>query len=182
MLFRFGIFSWIVVLISDVVAAWGLYIFLSPVNKGVSFISAWLRLIYTAILGTSIMNFNYVQELLFDSGYYAGAMEHANLESQVWLFLTSFDSSWSIGLIVFALHILLLGYLGLKSNYVPRLLSILLIIGFVGYILIHLCNLLIPENENLIQILGWIFILPMLSEVALGIWLLLKGKNVQIHQ
>ena len=180
-LFRIGILSWIVVLICDVIAAWGLYIFLCPVNRHISLISAWLRIVYTAILGTSILNLNYVLELL-GSEYYQSSASYAVVESQNWMFLKSFDSSWSIGLLVFALHIFLLGYLGLKSNYVPKILSIFLIIGSVGYLVIHLINLLFPQFEYLIQILGWIFIVPMLSEVALGLWLLTKGKNVNPNQ
>lgn len=179
LLFRVGILSWIVVLICDIIAAWGLYIFLSPVDKGISLISAWLRIVYTAILGTAILNLNYVLELI-GSDYHLKTIGHANLESQTWLFLNSFDSSWSIGLLVFALHIFFLGYLGLKSNYIPKILSVFLIIGFIGYILIHLFTLLAPQFQNLIQILGWIFIIPMLSEVALGLWLVTKGKNVKL--
>ena len=181
MLFRVGVLSWIVVLICDVIAAWGLYIYFKPVNNGISLISAWIRLVYTAILGSSILNLNYVIELL-GSEYYLTTIEYTNLESQTWLFLDSFNSSWSLGLIVFALHIFLLGYLGLRSNYVPKLIPIFLIIGSVGYMGIHLSNLLIPEHQKLIQILEWIFIIPMLSEVVLGIWLIVKGKNVKIDQ
>ena len=181
MLFRLGVLSWIVVLVCDVIAAWGLYIFLCPVNRSVSLISAWLRIVYTAILGTSILNLNYVLELL-GSEFYQSSAGNTIVESLFWMFLNSFDSSWSIGLLVFALHIFLLGYLGLKSNYVPKLLSIFLIIGSVGYMVIHLINLLFPQFQNLIQILGWIFIIPMLSEVALGLWLLTKGKNVNPNQ
>lgn len=177
-LFRVGVLSWIVVLISDILVAWGLYIFLRPVNKSISLISAWLRIVYTALLGTSILNFAYILEL-FNSEYYTTVQGFVHLESRTWFYLNSFDASWSIGLIVFSLHIFLLGYLGLKSNYVPKLLSIFLIIGFVGYMTIHLSNLLIPEYQNFIQILEWIFILPMLSEVALGFWLLFKGKNIE---
>lgn len=180
-LFRVGVLSWIVVLICDVVAAWGLYIFLRPVNKGISLISAWLRIVYTAILGTSILNLNHVLELL-TSEYHLTSIGSANLESQSWMFLSSFDSSWSIGLLVFALHIFLLGYLSLKSNYVPKLLSVFLIIGSIGYFVIHLLNLLFPQLQNLIEILGWIFIIPMLSEVALGLWLLVKGKDITLIQ
>ncbi|PRX53675.1 DUF4386 domain-containing protein [Flagellimonas meridianipacifica] len=177
MLFRLGILSWIVVLICDILAAWGLYVYLSPVNKRISLLAAWLRIVYTAILGTSILNLNHVLELI-GSEYHLTTIGYAHFESQTWLFLRSFDSSWSIGLIIFSLHIFFLGYLGLKSNYVPKILSIFLLIGSFGYILIHLFNLLSPQFQSLIQILGWIFIIPMLSEVALGLWLLVKGKNV----
>ena len=177
-LFRVGVLSWIVVLICDIIAAWGLYFYFRPVNIGVSLISAWLRVVYTAMLGASIYNLNSVIELC-DTDYHLSNIGYEQLESQTWLFLNSFNSSWSMGLIVFSLHIFFLGYLGFKSNYVPRIISILLIIGSVGYMIIHLSNLLIPQYQDLIDILGWVFILPMLSEVALGIWLLVKGKYAQ---
>ncbi len=179
--FRIGVLSWVVVLICDVVAAWGLYIFLSPVNKGISLLSAWLRIVYTALLGTSILKYTTILELL-DSEYYLTAFGAIQIEAQTWSSLNGFDASWSIGLIVFGLHIFLIGYLGLKSKYVPKLLSIFLLIGFLGYTMIHLSSLLIPQYQTLIEVLGWIFILPILSEVALGLWLLVKGKDIQNDQ
>jgi len=57
MLFRTGIFSWLIVLVCDVLAAWGLYIFLKPVNRDLSLIMAWLRLVYVALLGTALLNY-----------------------------------------------------------------------------------------------------------------------------
>ncbi|TAI47820.1 DUF4386 domain-containing protein [Flagellimonas allohymeniacidonis] len=178
MLFRIGVLSWIVVLVSDIVAAWGLYLFFKPISEGISLVSAWLRIVYTAILGTSILNFSYILEL-FNTDYQQIIFGEPHLVSQTWIFLTRFDTSWSIGLIIFALHILALGYLCLKSNYVPKLISIFLVIGGMGYFIIHTSRLLVPEYQSAIEILNWIFILPMLSEVALGIWLLVKGKNIQ---
>lgn len=179
MRFRTGILSWMIVLICDVIAAWGLYIFFRPVNQHISLLSAWLRIVYTAILGTSILNLNYVLELT-DAAYFQTIFGQEHLEAQSWLFLSSFDSSWSLGLVVFGLHIFTLGYLGLQSNYLPKLLALFLIIGAAGYMIVHLSNLLIPQYQEVIQILGWIFILPMLSEVAMGIWLLVKGKNIKL--
>ncbi|XLS30098.1 DUF4386 domain-containing protein [Flavobacteriaceae bacterium M23B6Z8] len=181
LVFRMGILSWIIVLICDIVAAWGFYFFFKPVNNGISLLTAWIRIVYTAMLGSSIMNYNYVLELI-DSPTRLIAVDNVNIESQTWFFLNSFDSSWSLGLLVFGLHIFLLGYLSLKSAYVPKFISIFLMIGAFGYVTVHLSNLLIPQHPEVIQILGWVFIIPMLSEVALGLWLLIKGKNIQIDQ
>jgi hypothetical protein len=50
-LFRSGIASWLIVFIADVVVAWALYVLLTPVNKTLSLLAAWLRLIYTAMAG-----------------------------------------------------------------------------------------------------------------------------------
>lgn len=57
LLFRLGICSFIIVAILDVVVAWALYVLLKPVNKSLSLLSAWFRLVYAAILGIALVNF-----------------------------------------------------------------------------------------------------------------------------
>lgn len=177
MLFRTGILGWLIVLICDALTAWGLYIFLKPVNRDLSLLMAWFRLVYVAILGTSLLN--YIRVLLLISGdNYASEFGTAQFQSQVMLSLSAFDNMWSFGLIVFGLHIAVLGYLAIKSGYIPKVFGILLIIAFAGYIITNLGNLLLRDYDNYKTVLGLIFLLPMLSEVALGLWLLIKGGKV----
>ena len=177
MLFRTGILSWIIILICDIIAAWGLYIFLKPVNASLSLIMAWLRLVYAAILGTAILHFVDVLLLIGNDGYLT-VLGSDRLQAQVLLSANGFYEQWAIGLVVFGFHILILGYLILRSDYIPKYWGILLIIAFFGYLLINLFQLLLPEYEHIRTIMGWIFIIPMLSEVGLGIWLLIKGTKV----
>ena len=174
MLFRTGIFSWLITLICDVLAAWGLYIFLRPVNKDMSLLMAWFRIVYVALLGTALLNYVKVL-LLINSNEFISAFDTAQFQAQVMLLVKSFDDMWSIGLIVFGLHVGVLGHLSLKSDYIPKVFGILLIIAFIGYVITGLGNLLLPDYDNYKMVLGLIFILPMLSEVALGLWLLIKG-------
>ena len=51
MLFRIGIFSFIVMVIFDVVLAWALYVLLKPVSKSLALLAAWLRLVNGTIFG-----------------------------------------------------------------------------------------------------------------------------------
>lgn len=89
-LFRSGIFSWLIILICDVLAAWGLYIFLKPVNKHLSLLMAWFRLVYAAILGTALLN--YVNVLLLISGDdYVSSFGIEKFQSQVMLSLDAFN-------------------------------------------------------------------------------------------
>lgn len=105
------------------------------------------------------------------------------LQAQVMLFLEAFDDFWSIGLLIFGLHIFLLGYLVLRSGYVPKTLGVLLIIASVGYLTIHSAKLLFPGYENYITIIEWIFILPMVvGELGLALWLLIKGVKVRLEE
>src|SRR5210317_1961561 len=48
-LFRIGIFSFIVMVIFDVILTWALYILLLHVSKNLSLLSGWLRLVNCAV-------------------------------------------------------------------------------------------------------------------------------------
>jgi hypothetical protein len=101
------------------------------------------------------------------------------LQIQVMLYLKAFDTVWSIGLIVFGGHLLIVGTLGLKSSRVPKWISILLLIASIGYILIHLCKVFLPEHDELMKILEIVFIAPMTAgELGFGFWLLFRGGRV----
>ncbi|WP_214659001.1 DUF4386 domain-containing protein [Candidatus Formimonas warabiya] len=65
MLFRASICSFLIVLICDVVA-WALYVFLKQVNKSLSLLTAWFRLVYATILGIALLNL--VKGMLLLSG------------------------------------------------------------------------------------------------------------------
>ena len=172
--FNVGVFSWFVILISDVFAAWGLYIFFKSVSKNLSLMTAWFRLVYVGMLGVSIFNLIYVHLLIHQPGL-SSVNCSVQLGEKVMFYLNAFDAMFSFSLIVFGIHILLLGYLCLKSKYVPKIFGIILIVAFVGYAITNISNLLFPEYKDVMRIVAMIFLLPMLGEVALGIWLLIIG-------
>jgi hypothetical protein len=97
------------------------------------------------------------------------------------LYLDAFESMWSIGLIVFGGHLLIVGNVAIKSNGIPKIISILLVIAGVGYMLIHLCNVFLPQYDGVITVLKFVFTVPMIvGELGFGLWLLFKGGKVPI--
>ncbi|WP_158860247.1 DUF4386 domain-containing protein [Lunatibacter salilacus] len=46
LLFNVAIFLIFITIVADIVVAWALYIFLKPVNKNLSLLTAWSRLLY----------------------------------------------------------------------------------------------------------------------------------------
>lgn len=171
--YRLGVISWLIILICDVLASWGLYLFLKPVNKVLSSVAAWLRILYSVLLGAAILKL--IQALFLLKQIGAGEELFAEIYGNV----HGFYGAWSLGLILFGIHVFFLGYLIWKSNYVPNYIGILLLIASVGYVLVHSLKLIVPQFKEVIQIIEYIFILPMMSEVVLGIWLLGKGRKVQ---
>lgn len=98
------------------------------------------------------------------------------LQVQVMLYLKAFESIWSIGLIIFGGHLLIVGWVALKSDSVPKLISILLLIASIGYIVIHLYNTFRPQDHEVITMLEFVFTVPMIvGELGFGLWLLFRG-------
>lgn len=174
-LFRVGIISFIIVLLCDVVVAWALYVVLKPVNKSLSLLAAWFRLVYSAIHGIALLNLIIALQLL--SGHdYLNVFETDQLHGLALLFLSGHKYGFLIGLVFFGFHLLVLGYLVFKSGYFPRILGILLVAASLGYLIDSFANFLLPNYTNYETIFLLIAAVPsVIGEVSLCLWLLVKG-------
>jgi hypothetical protein len=174
-IFQAGIFSWLLILICDIVISWALYIFFKQIDSSLSLLAAWFRLAYSAILGIAILNLVFVSILLSrDPQLFSNQTDQ--LQSLVMLFVIAFHKMWSFGLIIFGVHLFIIGYLAMKSGFIPKILGILLLIASFSYIFIHIMHLFLPQFENITGIFENILSLPMaLGELGLGLWMLIKG-------
>lgn len=177
-LFKGEIFGWLIIMITDILVAWAFYVFLEPIHKSLSLLGAWLRLAYSTILGIAILTLILVL-LLTRHTNDLSSFTIEQIQSLVMLFLEAFESIWSIGLIVFGGHLLLVGYVALQSEGIPKVISILLLLASIGYIVIHLGETFLPHYDGVIAILNFVFFIPMIAgELGFGIWLLLRGGKL----
>lgn len=176
-LFQAGIFSWLIILICDIVISWALYIFLKQIDSSLSLLGAWFRLAYSAILGIAILNLVFVT-ILMSRDYQLLSNQTDQLKSLLMLFVIAFHKMWSFGLIIFGVHLFIIGCLVMKSGFIPRILGILLLIASFSYMFIHIMHLFFTQYENTTRIFENILSLPMvLGELGLGIWMLVKGSK-----
>lgn len=174
-LFRSGVFGFLIVLICDVLAAWALFIFLNPANKSISLLAAWLRLVYTAMLGIAVLNYAIVLQL-FSGADYLRVFEEGQLKTLALLFVNGFDGIWSIGLVVFGCHLFVLGYLVVRSGYIPKLIGVLLMVAAACYLGSNSANLLLTNYDRYKQTIESFLSVPMIvGELGFGLWLLFKG-------
>ncbi len=172
LLVRISIGIYLLVAILDVIVAWGLYVFLKPVNKGLSLLAAWFRVVYAAVLAIVLVNFVMALHLLSGADYLS-VFESEQLYAQVMLFLNAFGEGWSMGLAIFGLHLLALGYLVLKlSGVMPKILGVLVMIAGLGYLIDSLSKLLFPAYDTNIAVFTFI------GEVLLIFWLFFKGARI----
>jgi hypothetical protein len=167
-LFRTGILSFLVVVALDVIVAWALYVFLKPVNNSISLLTAWFRVVYATIFAVSLFNLVSILSYL-NSTDYIQAFEKQQLLSQVMLSINAFNDGWSIGFIFFGLHLGLLGYLVLKSGFIPKFIGILLVIAGLGYLTDSLGKFVFPGYNVEVSMVTFI------GELVFMFWLLFKG-------
>lgn len=174
---RVAILCFLLVVVIDVIVALALYRVLAPVHKGISKLAALFRLLYAGVFVAAITQLiqisqarggeayaNYIQDNY--SGNYI-----MNIENN----FNAFHVIWSVGLILFGIHLLLIGYLAYKASYMPKFLGILLAIAGLGYLIDSLGYLYISNyNAN---IAGITFI----GEAILIFWLLIKGRRVKVQ-
>src|SRR6478672_6135539 len=142
-LFIYVIFGYLLTFIADIVVAWALYILLKPVNEHLSLLTAIFRWIYKVIALVALLNLVTVFRILHTSDY-LHVFQPGQLNIQVMYLLKSFKSSWYFGLIFFSIHLVLLGYVVMRSNFIPSILGVLLIITGLGYLLTNLRPYLFP--------------------------------------
>lgn len=174
-LFRLGIASEFVVLLSEIVLSVILYGLFRSVNRSVSLTAAVSRLTMTTIHGMNLLNYFFVLLLLGGAGY-STLFTPDQVHALVSLFLDAHSYGFTIGIAFLTIHVFALGYLIVKSGYVPRVLGFLFIAAGFGYLIDSFATLLLTNYETTPVYLA----LPIaVAEIAFPLWLLLKGVNVQ---
>ena len=172
-LFRLGIAALVLVVILDIVVAWALMIFFGPVDQPLSRLAAWFRGSYAAIFAVAIGQLVGVPLLLSDDQY-PTTFSIEQRRTQALVEVHAFKDIWHVGLALFGIHLLLIGYLAYRSGYVPRILGALLVIAGGGYLVDTFGGLLAADYS--VNVAAFTFV----GEAALMLWLLIKGRNVTL--
>ncbi len=174
-LFRVGIFGWLIAIIGDVVRAWAFYVFFKRVNKNIALLAAWWMLLHDAIFGFANTCLIMVSILLDGSGYFAG-VSLETVHPLMMMLLEMHYYGFEIGLFFFSFHLLLLGYLALKSGCVPKILGVLVLIAGLGYLIDSAGLIILPNYPAL---LTRVLAIPnIVGELALVAWLAFKGGKI----
>jgi hypothetical protein len=174
-LFRMGFVADSIMLLADVAIAVVLYILLKPVNRILSLTAAAFRLMQAAILGLNLLNYYAALLLLTGAGYIA-TFEGKELNLLAMFFLNLHSHGYDLGLIFFGVSNLILGYLVIKSKYIPAILGF----GLIGAALVYLSGsytrFLFPSYVSFMEP---VYIIPLIAELSFCLWLLVKGVRVQ---
>jgi hypothetical protein len=102
--------------------------------------------------------------------------EPNQLQALASLSLALHEYGFGIGLIFFGVRCLVVGYLISRSGYFPKSLGVLQVIAGLCYLINSLALLLAPALAN--KMFPAILLPAFIGELAMGLWLLVKGVNV----
>lgn len=170
-LFRLGIVAFLVVIILDVMVAWGLYVVLKPVSASVSVLMAWARLVFAALFAVAVVNLLTAVHLVTDPTYRA-AFGPSQLNAQMMASLNAFSAGWAVALVFFGIHLMLIGYLAWKSGWMPKVVGILLVIAGLGYAADSFILFLVPDYVAVAALFTFV------GELVLALWLVIRGKKI----
>uniref|UniRef100_A0AAU2UXX9 DUF4386 domain-containing protein n=1 Tax=Streptomyces sp. NBC_00003 TaxID=2903608 RepID=A0AAU2UXX9_9ACTN len=169
-LFRWGIASLFLVAALDVAVAWALRVFFAPVHQNMSMLAAWFRLVYAVVLLVATSQLPGVLPLV-DGATTFGPYPADPAPVQALSRIDTFHDLWNAGLILFGIHLLLLGWLAFTSGYVPRALGVLIALAGLGYLVDSFGAL--ASSSYALDVAVFTFV----GEFLLMLWLLAIGRS-----
>jgi Domain of unknown function (DUF4386) len=173
-LFRLSIFGDLIGQIIFICLGVALYRLLRDVNK------TWALLMLSFVLASAAVCFlNVLNDIaalvLFRGGDFLVAFDKPQRDALAMFFLRLYSHGQFIAEIFWGLWLFPLGLLAFRSGFIPRFIGVWLMINCFGWLVLSFTALFFQENYN--ALLG--YSQPVLfGEMALTLWLLIKGANV----
>src|SRR5665647_1869572 len=173
-LFRLGLVSALTSAFLFLLAAWGLYVLLRPVNQHLALLFLLLNAVGVAAQCSSM--FPLISALLQgDAASHMQGYSAAQLQGLAYLSISVSKTGFATAQLFFGTWLFPLGYLVYKSKFLPRFLGVLLMLDGIGVLIWFLQTLLLPAYP---AISYPAFALGFIAECGPALWLLVKGVKV----
>ena len=171
--FRIALTLFLTYSVGAVVLAGALYIILRPINHYLALLGALFRLVFAMSWLLSVIYSLGALRLLGNTPYLQ-VFEPDRLQALARVMIASTFDNYYVGLPFFGLAATVCAWLWLKSNYIPRGLSIFGVIASAWCVLCAVVYLIFPDFNKIVN--DYIFDTPMaLFELIVSFWLLFKG-------
>jgi Domain of unknown function (DUF4386) len=160
--------------IAYLVVTWLLYELFKRVNQPVSLLAALFSLVGIAIGGVTGVA-HLAPLFLLKGAAYLAPFNLSQLQALALLSLKLHTLGYQIALLFFGFYCLLLGYLIVRSSFVPSLVGALIAVAGAALLLNGLFAFISPPLSHLVG--SYFFALDGIGEIALMLWLLLKGTS-----
>tara|TARA_Y100000782_G_C10143632_1_gene248403 strand:- start:288 stop:998 length:711 start_codon:yes stop_codon:yes gene_type:complete len=170
-MYRNGVMAFVIMVITDLILAWPLYLLLKATNQKLALASSLLRVINAIFFFVALGSLFSICPTLNQEGL--NALETTQAIDQ-------FNLIWTEGLLVFGVHLLLLGSLLCNSLAFPKIVGILVAIAGMGYLVDGTAQLLFSNYNSYKELFEMTVVIPgVAGELSLTLWLLIKGVRTR---
>jgi Domain of unknown function (DUF4386) len=174
-LFRAGLVADLINCALDVAVAVVLYVLIRPVNRSLALLAALFRVTADTILG--VVGLLHVAAIvILSDATCLKVFSVQQLEALAYLTLKLHGLGYTISIAFFGVGCGILGYLIHRSMYLPRLIGVLLVVAGLCYLFDSFGTIVAPSFSA--RLYPWPLLPGFVSELALCIWLMIKGVNV----
>ena len=170
-LFRLGLATGLIATACYIAVTALFYDLFKPVSRGLSLLAAFFSLVGCAILAFASL-FQLAPLVVLGGGQYLSVFKVEQLRAVAFLFLELYGEGVNICFVFFGFYCLLIGYLIFRSTFLPRILGLLMAFAGLGWL-----TFLSPPLAN--HLSPYILVLGFVAELALMLWLLVMGVDVQ---
>ena len=175
-LWRWGVLADVAVALGDAVVGVLLFLVLAPAGRALALVAAAFRLVYAAVILANAGLFLVPVMLL---GHLDGksAADTAQAAGLALYSLRLHDAIFAIALMLFGLHLVMIGALTARARFLPQMLGWAL--GFAGacYVVNSALGIVAPALAGVL--FPWILLPGFLAEGTLTFWLLIAGVKAQ---
>jgi Domain of unknown function (DUF4386) len=172
LLFRLGFVGYLSEAVCDVALAFLLYVLLRPVHANLAFLAVLFRLMATATFAFGEV-FYFAPSLILGGEAYLKTFSADQRNTLALLSFNVYGFAGGMSQVFYGIASIVLGYLIVRSGYLPRVLGALLALGGLGFMASTGALVLAPADASSILLLPTI-----LAMLALGLWLLVRGVDV----
>jgi Domain of unknown function (DUF4386) len=170
-LFRLGLATELIATACYIVVTALFYGLFKGVNRSLSLLAAFFGLAGCAVTAFGSI-FQLATLVVLGGAQYLRVFNVEQLRALALMFLQLNTETANISLVLFGFYDLLIGYLIFKSDFLPRILGLLMAVAGLGWL-----AFLYPPLANALS--PYVLVLGFVAELLLMLWLLVKGVNVQ---
>src|SRR6266850_563922 len=171
-LYRLGFAGFMVESLCDITLALILYALLKPVGKELSLLAAFFGLMASATFACAELF--YIAPVVIMRGGYLTAFSPDQINALVLLSLKFYGYAGMIVTAYYGMAWIIRAVLIFRSGYLPKFLAVLMAIGGIGFVIRNFLLILAPAYATDVLLM-----LMFPGGLILGVWLLVKGVNVQ---
>jgi hypothetical protein len=159
---------------AGIVLAVLLYALLKPVDRYVSLLAALTHVACAIVLATAAVGTFAALRLTRGAGYLS-AVDEEQRHALALLAIRLQEDLFAVGLVFFAVTCLALGYLVIRSGFLPRALGVLMFVAAGAYLVNSFAHILSPALSA--RLVPLIFAPIFVAELALALWLAVRAVD-----